>query len=241
MEEWLRFELGLNDANIKDVVGGKGRFIWISADLVEETLDQLKKKFAANGVSETTHVFWAGYIQAGGVGSVREREANAKMYEQGVRAAVELAKDNMRRVILQCGGKGYGPHRRSVPMPLKESMPPHEVGADFYLDQRDSTIRLQKECNNSFDYTVTIPGGIFGFTRACTQSLATTIGLYLALKAYLKEPAEFPGTKKKYGNGDDVTCAALLAEFNVWCATTPECGGEVLWVPLPRSFRSLAH
>lgn len=35
-------------------------------------------------------------------------------------------------------------------MPLKETMPPHEVGADFYLDQRDSTVRLMKECNNSF-------------------------------------------------------------------------------------------
>lgn len=35
----------------------------------------------------------------------KERIANAKIYEQGVRAAVEVSKANLRRVILQCGAK----------------------------------------------------------------------------------------------------------------------------------------
>jgi len=140
----------------------------------------------------------------------------------------------------------YGPHVRSVPMPLKESMGYQEKGADFYLlvdgcistlprnlihrpsDQRASLLQLQKESNNSFSWTITLPGTVCGFTRASYQSLATTLALYGALKAYLKEPLEFPGTRQKFGTGDDLICAALLAEFDVWAAVEEKCGGEVL-------------
>lgn len=174
-------------------------------------------------------IFWAAYIPVDGVGMPKERAANAKIYEQGVRAAVTLCRDNLRRVLLQTGAKLYGVHRRSIPMPLEETMPPHEVGADFYLDQLASTRQLIKECNNSFDYVMTVPGAICGFTRSSYQSLATSLGLYIALKAHLREPAEFPSTRHKYQTGEDMCCASLLAEFDVWCGVTPKCGGETLW------------
>ncbi len=95
-------------------------------------------------------------------------------------------------------------------------------------DQRASLLQLQKESNNSFSWTITLPGTVCGFTRASYQSLATTLALYGALKAYLKEPLEFPGTRQKFGTGDDLICAALLAEFDVWAAVEEKCGGEVL-------------
>lgn len=212
------------------MASGKGRLVWITADLIEETVDQLRAKFERGGMAQGTHLFWAAYISIDGTGAPKERVANAQMFEQGVRAALEVSKETMRRVILQCGAKWYGPHRRSVPMPLKESMPMHLQGADFYVDQRDSLLRFQREFNHSFDWTITLPGTVCGFTRASYQSLGTALALYAAIKAYLKEPLEFPGTRQKFGTGDDLIDAGLLADFDIWCATTPKCGGEILWV-----------
>ncbi|KAI9011705.1 hypothetical protein DFJ74DRAFT_307700 [Hyaloraphidium curvatum] len=226
-KDWLRHDLGLDDAQIEQVAKGTGRLSWITADLLEESVESLKSKFAAGGVAAGTHCFWAAYINIDGTGMPKERVANAKMFEQGLRATVEIAGYSLRRVILQCGAKWYGPHKRSVPMPLKESMGPHTEGADFYLMQRDSMLRLAEEWKDRWDWVITLPGTVYGFTRASYQSLATSLALYAAMKAHLREPLEFPGTRQRLVNADDAICAALLAEFDVWCATTPACGGEV--------------
>jgi hypothetical protein len=52
-------------------------------------------------------LFWAAYIAVDGTGMPKERVANAKMFEQGARAAIEVSRANLRRVILQCGAKWW--------------------------------------------------------------------------------------------------------------------------------------
>jgi hypothetical protein len=56
--DWLRYDLGLSESQADDVGKGKGRLVWITADLIEETVAALKTKFVEGGVAEgTQYVF----------------------------------------------------------------------------------------------------------------------------------------------------------------------------------------
>lgn len=59
------------------------------------------------------------------------------------------------------------------------------------------------------------------------MTFATSLAFYAMIKSHLKEPLTYPGTFESYIATHDASPAGFLAEFNVWCATTPEAGGRV--------------
>ncbi|TPX38282.1 hypothetical protein SmJEL517_g00078 [Synchytrium microbalum] len=219
---WLSEDLKFIPSQISDVEQGRGRLTWISTDLNEESLDSIVAKYRKGGVENVTHVFYCAYVLIEGWQGAEERKANAKICHQGVQAA-DIVSTRLARVLLQTGGKFYGVHRVKRDQPLMESDEPHPA-ADFYLDQIDSVKSLSQ--GKQWDWAMTIPGGIMGFTRQSQMNLATTIMLYCALKAHTGEPLIWPGNGRGFGAPRDETDVVYLAAFNVWAATTPKCGGE---------------
>ncbi|TPX38283.1 hypothetical protein SmJEL517_g00079 [Synchytrium microbalum] len=226
---WLSEDLKFSPSQISDVEQGRGRLTWVQADLNEESLDSIVAKYRKGGVEEVTHVFYCAYVLIDGWQGPEERRANAKICHQGVQAA-DIVSKRLARVLLQTGGKAsniiakwYGVHRVVRPNPLMESDTP-DPSADFYLDQMESVKALSQ--GKQWDWTMTIPAGIMGFTRQSQMNLATTIMLYCALKAHTGEPLIWPANGQGFDASHDETDVVYLAAFNVWAITTPKCGGE---------------
>jgi nucleoside-diphosphate-sugar epimerase len=59
------------------------------------------------------------------------------------------------------------------------------------------------------------------------MTFATSLAFYAMIKAHLGEPLTYPGTFESYVATHDASPSAFLAEFNVWCATTPAAGNRV--------------
>lgn len=113
-----------------------------------------------------------------------------------------------------------------TPSILTEDIEPDPVGADFYLDQFESAKKLAAASNGQFDYVVTIPSGIYGFSRSSYMNSATTFALYCAVQAQRKVPLYFPGSMERWYVGQDFVDSTHLAKFDIWCGVTGKCGGE---------------
>ncbi|KXS12256.1 NAD(P)-binding protein [Gonapodya prolifera JEL478] len=229
--DWLVHDLKLSPLDASQVTQGIGRLTWICADFLEESVEELIAKFKSGRVEGTTHVFFGAYVRIDGTGGPKEHVANTDMFERSIRASIGAAGKTVKRILLQIGAKWYGPHtRKTLPVPLRESLEPDVKGASFYIPQRDFLGSYAAECQQqglTWDWVITAPYTVWGFTRASYQSLATTIALYATIQAHLGEPLHFPGNNNRWLGADDAICADLLAKFNVWCITTPQCGGEL--------------
>lgn len=216
----------------KDLPAGvldSGRLVWFEADLLNESPAELKKKFSAAGCGAITHVFWGAYLlPPQGNGSPEEREINKKLFDNTLSAVLACNSGALKRIVLQLGIKYYlqANARWSWSLPTRETnvYPTSHMGG-FYIEQLNS---VRKACKGqSFDFVVTTPAGIWGYTRQCQMTFATSLAMYAMIKAHLGEPLEFPGTRESYYATHDASPAAFLAEMNVWCATTPAAGGRV--------------
>ncbi|KAI9029504.1 hypothetical protein DFJ74DRAFT_658633 [Hyaloraphidium curvatum] len=220
---------GVAEADVEAVAkagGTTGRLSWVCSDLLEDSHEVVEEKLKAVGGDGITHVFYAGYVVVDGWMGPKERAANAKLFDVGVGAAAKVAAKAMRRIVLQVGAKWYGFHTKYTVCPLTEEDEPDPKGADFYLDQWASAKRLSEASGGQFDWTVTIPTGIYGFARSSYMNSATTFALYAAVQAFRGEPLEFPGSKERWIVGNDFIDSMLLAKFDVWAGTTGKCGGE---------------
>lgn len=106
------------------------------------------------------------------------------------------------------------------------SDPPQPSIAPFYEAQL--TIAKQLSVQNSFKWTVTLPQCIYGATRQCAQTLATSLGVYMFAHRLLGMPLVFPGNVDAWNAVTDGSDAKLLASENVWASLEEKCAGEIL-------------
>ncbi|KAI9011655.1 hypothetical protein DFJ74DRAFT_684168 [Hyaloraphidium curvatum] len=217
-EDWLK----------KDLPEGAlgSRLTWISADLYEESVEQLAEKFGKAGVGQCSVLFWGAYLLGDGWGSPRELDLNTKMFDQCLRATLAVTKGKLKRVLLQLGGKWY--FRNPVPaLPRREtSDPPRPSIAPFYESQLSIARSLAPQ--HDFSWTVTLPQFIYGATRQCAQTIATSLGVFVYAHKLMGKPLVFPGNAKAWNAVLDGSDAVHLAELNVWAATEEKCGNEIL-------------
>lgn len=233
-KEWLKEMRDIPGSGIKDEDiakmskdgGSSGRLHWVCSDLLVDSMDEVANKLEAVGGDKITHVFYAGYVVIDGWMGKKERAANAKLFDVGVGAAAKIAAKSLRRICVQTGAKAYGFHVQHTKCPLTEADPWHPVGADFYIDQVESAKRLSEASGGQFDWVVTVPSGIWGFSRSSFMNSATTWALYCAVQAHRGVELSFNGSIERWLVGNDFVDAMHLAKFDVWCGTTAKCGGE---------------
>lgn len=95
--DWVEKDLPPN------VLGGK--LVWVTADLVTESVNELSAKFAEVGAADATHFYWGAYLLGDGWGSKSELELNRTMFDNCLRAVLKATNGKLERVLLQLGEK----------------------------------------------------------------------------------------------------------------------------------------
>ncbi|KAI9032119.1 hypothetical protein DFJ74DRAFT_763862 [Hyaloraphidium curvatum] len=217
--EWLK----------RDVPGGEAgakKLKWVAADLTAESAAQVAEKLRGAGGDAITHVFWGCYLLGDGWGSPSELSLNSTMYRTLMDAVLLVSPPpaGLKRVVLQLGGKWY--FRQPFPaVPMKE-MDEHIGDGSFY----DAQLEITKELagKHGFEWVVTLPESIYGSTRQCAQSLATSLAVYAFAHKMLGVELVFPGNAVTWNITTDASDAQLLAEENVWAALEPKCSGQII-------------
>lgn len=220
--DWVKKDLKL-PADLKG-----SNLTWATADLYEETVESLTKKFADAGCEGVTVLFWGAYVlPPGGWGTDAETEINKVMFDKCIQAVVVASKGSLKRVILQLGEKWYWGRDVTPALPQKEiPEPPAGTISAFYREQYLLAVKYGKA--HGFDWTVTLPMGIYGWTRQSQQTLVTSIAVFIFAHSLLNKPLVWPGNThgfNGYGQGSD---ARFLADLNLWASLEPKCAGEVL-------------
>lgn len=149
-----------------------GRLVWFSADLLNDSVEDLTRNFADAGGAEVTHAFWgAYYLPPQGNGSKEEIETNKKMFDNTAHALAAVNTGKLQRVVLQLGIKWYltdPPKAWALPTRETSTYPTSDRGA-FYVIQVETIRKVcaAQEGAKKFDFVVTTPAGIWGYTRQC--------------------------------------------------------------------------
>ncbi|KAI9027985.1 hypothetical protein DFJ74DRAFT_661387 [Hyaloraphidium curvatum] len=212
----------------KDLPAGSlgKKLVWVEADLLGASVDELAAKFKEGGVGEATHLYWgAYYFPKEGWGSKEETEANELMFDKCLRATLACTK-KLDRVLLQLGAKWHV--RDPFPqLPFREEdSPPNVPLAPFYNAQLEIAKKLARE--HGFSWTVTLPLAVIGATRQTAMTLATSLAVYILTLKTLGMPPIFPGSAALWNSVQDCTAADILAELNVWASLEPGAAGQIL-------------
>ncbi|TDZ20530.1 Short chain dehydrogenase sirR [Colletotrichum orbiculare MAFF 240422] len=196
---------------------------------VEEVVVSLQEKIP--DVNTVTHVFFTAYIQTNDFASLRDK--NTSLLDVAIRAIEQVAPD-LKSVILQTGGKGYGlefPKEIDIKVPLRESHPriPEPWASNiFYYTQYDTLKSLSH--GKSWTFSEIRPDGIVGFTPTVNaMNLAQGIGVYLSIYRAVRgagAPVPFPGHEHGYRSTHTDTFQDLLAKMEIYAAVNTEMCGD---------------
>ena len=167
---------------------------FISVDLLDEA--QAKEKLA--GLTDVTHIFYAGL--SGGV-EAENVEGNLALVVNSV-GVIEPASPTLERVILVQGGKYYGVHLGPHKTPSKETDPRH-LPPNFYYNQQDFITDLQQ--GKSWHYTMLRPEAVVGFAEGIPLNTASLVAVYASVCKELDVPLNYPGPEAAFCH----TCCSL--------------------------------
>lgn len=199
---------------------------FISVDL----LDAAAAKSAFAGLTDVTHVFYAGLH--GGLAS-ENVEGNLTLLVNAVDAIEPVAK-GLRHISLQQGGKYYGRHLGPYVTPAKENHARH-LPPNFYYDQQDFLATRQQA--TTWTWSALRPELVCGPARGVPLNLMLLIGVYASISKAFGLPLRFPGTQKAFETLGQVTDAGLLARATVWAATSSSAENQPFNITNGDSFR----
>lgn len=187
--------------------------------------DACDDAIGGDAFSGTTHVVYAALQERPGlVAGWRDRELmdrNLAMFRNALDPTLRHHGDTLVHVSLLQGGKAYGVHQDSVPIPAKERSPrhPHE---NFYFTQED---HLRDAADRAgFHWTILRPQVVYGESFASPMNLIPALGAYAAILRRRGLPLSFPGGAAHVSEAVD---ADLLARALAWAATSPAARNEV--------------
>ncbi|KAL4996677.1 hypothetical protein BDV10DRAFT_202277 [Aspergillus recurvatus] len=195
---------------------------------VEVVKAQLKEK--VEKVELVDVVFFCAYIQTGDFQSLRK--VNTDLLQTAVEA-ISAVSSELKVVILQTGGKGYGlefPKEVDIIPPLHEKMPripfPWRENI-FYYDQYDLLHRLS--AGQKWTFSEVRPDGIVGFAPGSNaMNMAFGIAFYLTLYQEINGKdarVPFPGRRHGYHARHTDTCQDILAKMEIFTALNhKKCG-----------------
>jgi len=151
---------------------------------------------------------------------------NRTMFDSALRATLAVNNNNLKRVLLQLGEKWY--FRDPTPTLPQKEMDDKPVPSIAHFYDVQLSICKELAAKHSFTWTVTLPQCIYGATRQCAQTIATSLGVYIFAHRLLDLPLVFPGNAIGWNAVSDGSDAALLAEENVWASLSPNAAGQIL-------------
>ena len=188
---------------------------FISVDLLDDA--QAKEKLA--GLTDVTHIFYAGL--SGGV-EAENVEGNLALVVNSV-GVIEPISPTLERVILVQGGKYYGVHLGPHKTPSKETDPRH-LPPNFYYNQQDFITDLQE--GKSWHYTMLRPEAVVGFAEGIPLNTASVVAAYACICKELDVPLHYPGPEAAFNAFNKFIDARLLGRCAAWAAQNPACAGE---------------
>ena len=173
-----------------------------------------------NGLTTTC----AAYIDGSDFAS--RRQLNTLILQTAIES-VQNAGVNLKTVILQTGGKGYGlefSKELEIQPPLRESMPriPEPWKSNiFYYEQYDMLDALSDR-GKKWTFSEIRPDGIIGFVPGSNaMNLAQGIAFYLSLYREVHGPGAkipFPGTMHGYNSTHSDTFQDILSKMEIFAA-----------------------
>ncbi|KAL3471422.1 hypothetical protein BJX99DRAFT_266740 [Aspergillus californicus] len=154
---------------------------------------------------DVTHAFFTSYIHNNDFSKLHEK--NGPLFRNFLESVDEACPD-LKRVVLQTGGKHYGFQFRDVTMPLVESLSRYVgPGSIFYYEQEDDMFAIQK--------------------RHIGLNEALPIAQYVLICRELNQPPKSPGTLDSYHRVEQQSYAPSIADLTIWAATQDHCKDEV--------------
>ncbi|GKT65446.1 sirQ protein [Colletotrichum tofieldiae] len=195
---------------------------------VDEVALSLKQRIPdADSIS---HVFYTAYAK--GTDLETQVALNTGLLEVAVQA-IERVSSNLKVIILQTGGKGYGvtyPKEVKIRPPLKEDLPripaPWADGI-FYYNQYDALKKLSQ--GKPWTFSEIRPDAIVGFApTANAMNMAKGIGIYLTIHRAVHGDGAgvpFPGPEHGYHATHTDTFQDILSKLEIHAAVnTTACG-----------------
>lgn len=193
---------------------------YLSVDL----LDAAACEAVLSGLTEATHVFFAGFQAASGpaAGYAANIAANRDLLVNSV-SAIDRVAPALQRVVLVTGTKYYGTHLGPFKTPARESDPRH-LPPNYYFDQIDWLTAFQR--GRPWHWTELRPQTLCGFAPGTPMSIVPVIAVYAAICKELGLPLRFPGKPGAWRSIYQVTDSAHFASAALWAATDPRCAGQ---------------
>lgn len=189
-----------------------------------DLLNPQATRAALTGLSDVTHLFFAGFQAASGpaAGYAANIAANRDLLVNSV-SAIEPIASGLQRVVLVTGTKYYGTHLGPFKTPARETDPRH-LPPNYYFDQIDWLTAFQT--GKSWDWTELRPQTLCGFAPGTPMSIVPVIAVYAAICKELGLPLRFPGKPGAWRSLYQVTESAHFANAARWAATEPGCSNQ---------------
>lgn len=189
---------------------------WVTVDLA----DAADCRGALGGLSETTHIFYAGrYDHPEGV--PESVEINTAMLINLVDAVEPVAR--LQHVHAVHGSKYYGHQLGPVAVPMVESQA-RANNRNFYFNQEDFLIERAR--SGGWRYSTSRPHSFCDPAIDHPRSIGLVIAVYAAIQRELWLPLNFPGSEAGFHALTQFTDLALLGRSLVWMATEPRCANQ---------------
>lgn len=200
---------------------------FISVDL----LDRQSAEAKLSSLDDVTHYFFCGLT--GGV-EAENVDGNLALLANSL-DPIEKASKGLERVVLTQGGKYYGcqigPHKT----PSYEEDPRH-LPPNFYYNQEDHIKALAH--GKTWTYTLVRPEIVIGFARGgAVLNTGSFVALYATFCRELGVPMHFPGSEVAYRSLNKYSDAAMVGEFEVWCAGQDIAANQAYNITIGSMFR----
>jgi len=190
------------------------------AKAIQIDLSDKKEAQAKLGkLTDTTHIFYSAL--AGGI-AAENVEGNVNLVKHSVGVIAPIA-PKLQRVVLAQGGKYYGVHLGQHKTPSVETDPRH-LPPNFYYDQQDALVRLQR--GKKWSYSLVRPEVVVGFAQGIPLNGAAIVAVYATLCREMGVPLHFPGPESSFNAFNKYSNADLLGRSMLWMATEPKCANE---------------
>ncbi|KAI7152229.1 hypothetical protein KC349_g9061 [Hortaea werneckii] len=181
--------------------------------------------------TKSDYVFFYGYIHPSGKQAMDPAmadalvEANVPIFQNFLQA-LDLAKIEPKRILLQTGGKTYGGHIGRARLPYIESDPqPKHLSNNFYYFQEDALFKFCEE-HPKTSWNIIRPFGIVGAAPNVGMNTFLPFAILAFVQAKRQEPVFFGGDIEEWQNECCHSSARLTGFLSEWAVLEDQCQNQ---------------
>ncbi|KAI7181092.1 hypothetical protein KC316_g8923 [Hortaea werneckii] len=152
-------------------------------------------------------------------------EANVPIFQNFLQA-LDLAKIEPKRILLQTGGKNYGGYIGRARLPYIESDPqPKHLSNNFYYFQEDALFKFCEE-HPKTSWNIIRPFGIVGAAPNVGINTFLPFAILAFVQAKRQEPVFFGGDIEEWQNECCHSSARLTGFLSEWAVLEDQCKNQ---------------